>query len=151
VERLYNEYITNIVNAMVYSGEGVHGVYEGERNAAGQMEGRGTYRYANGNVYEGEYKADQKEGRGTFRFASGNVYEGEWKAGQKEGRGTYWYADGRMEVGFYAADKDVGEGVRWSADGQQAWRLRDGEAVEAIPLGEAQQVCERLALPIPRR
>ena len=37
------------------------------------MEGRGTYRYADGAMYDGEYKADKKEGRGTYHFADGTV------------------------------------------------------------------------------
>ena len=35
--------------------------------------------------------ADKKEGRGIYRYADGAVYEGEWKAGEKEGRGVYRY------------------------------------------------------------
>ena len=43
-------------------------MYEGEYNAAGEREGYGTMRAADGDVvYE--------EGRGTFRYAE--VYEGE--------------------------------------------------------------------------
>ena len=61
-------------------------LYEGERNAAGQMEGRGTARYADGDVYKGEWKAGKEEGRGTYRYADGDVYEGAWKAGKFEGR-----------------------------------------------------------------
>ena len=51
---LYNGYITKIGNAMNASGEKPEQVYEGERNAAGEKEGYGTYRYADGEVYEGE-------------------------------------------------------------------------------------------------
>ena len=40
-------------------------VYKGERNVAGEREGYGTVRFANGDVYEGEWKAGEKEGRGT--------------------------------------------------------------------------------------
>ena len=57
-------------------------VYEGERNEAGEKEGYGTMRFDNGDVYEGEYKADKNDGRGTYRNASGDVYEGEWKGGE---------------------------------------------------------------------
>ena len=39
-------------------------------------EGRGTFRYLNGNVYEGEYRAGWKEGRGAYRYKTGEVYEG---------------------------------------------------------------------------
>ena len=29
--------------------------------------------WANGDVYEGEYKADEKEGRGIYRYPNGDV------------------------------------------------------------------------------
>ena len=38
-------------------------VYEGERNAAGQREGYGTMRWADGDVYEGQWKGGEPEGR----------------------------------------------------------------------------------------
>ena len=108
---LYNEYMVKVGNAMNASGEGVAGTYEGERNEAGQYEGRGTFRFVSGNVYEGEWKAGKKEGRGTFRFASGDVYEGEWKANEREGRGTYRHASGDVYEGEYKADKREGRGT----------------------------------------
>ena len=169
---LYNDYITKVNIAINATGEAVSGTYEGERNAAGEYEGRGTYRFANGNVYEGEWKAGKPEGRGTFRFASGNVYEGEfkagkmegrgtyryadgnvyegeYKAGKKEGRGTYRYADGKAKVGCYKAGARVGEGAKWSADRQTAWRLRDGEVVEEISLEEAREIAAKVGEPVP--
>ena len=149
VLRLLRDYMARIGNAMAESGEGVEGTYEGERNAAGEKEGRGKFVFATGNVYEGEFKADKKEGRGKYVFADGNVYEGEWKAGMQEGRGKYVYASGNVEVGFYKADQDVGEGVKWSADGQSAWRLEDGQPVAAISLAEARRIAETHSLPIP--
>ena len=153
------------------SGETAMG-YLGEYNAAGEFEGRGVMRYANGDVYEGEYKAGKKEGRGVYRFAegdvydgewktgeyegrgvfrnaNGDVYDGEWKAGMEEGRGVYRCANGIVVSGFYKQGADVGEGVKWVADGQQAWRMRDGKAVEMISLEEARQTAERLGLPLP--
>jgi hypothetical protein len=174
VVKLFNDYITKIGNAMVGSGEGVAGEYVGEKNAAGEMEGRGKYVFADGAVYEGEFKADQKEGRGIFRYANGNVYEGEWKAdkkegrgkyvfadgsvyegefkaGKKEGQGTFLYACGNIEVGFYKADTGVGEGVQWTADGRSAWQLQDGKVVKTISLEEAERRVERLGLPMPVR
>ena len=126
VVQLYRAYATKVNNAMADSGEGVEGEYEGEYNAAGEFEGRSVMRYANGDVYEGEYKAGEKEGRGVYRYANGNV-----------------------ESGFYKQGADVGEGVRWMADGQGAARLRDGNPVEMISLEEARQTAERLGLPIP--
>jgi hypothetical protein len=96
------------------------------------MDGRGTYRFADGSVYVGEYKGGKREGRGVYRFADGAVYEGEYKQGAMEGFGTYQYVDGRAEVGRYQGNIDVGEGVRWSADRSTAWRLNDGKVVEEV-------------------
>jgi hypothetical protein len=173
---LYNDYITSISNAMVLSGEVQEATYEGEYNAAGQREGRGTVRYADGEVYEGEWKADKMEGHGTYRAAHGDVYEGEWKAdkmegrstmryadgdvyegeykaNKKEGRGTYRFANGRAMVSRLKADAPVGKGTAWSADRQTAWRMRDGKRREEITLEEAARIAQRLAsalgLPVP--
>ena len=70
--------------------------YEGEKIAAGQYHGRGVYRYADGNVYEGEWKDDKMHGRGVFRYADGDVYEGEWEDGKMHGRGVFRYPDGSI-------------------------------------------------------
>ena len=43
VVKLFDDYITKIAIAMAGSGEGQAGEYVGERNAAGEMEGRGKY------------------------------------------------------------------------------------------------------------
>ena len=148
--------------------------YVGERNAAGECEGRGTYQfasgsvykgkfkdnksegqgiseYANKDVYEGEYKADNKEGRGIYRWKEGDVYEGEWKADKMEGQGKYLYASGNIEVGFYKAGKGVGESVKWTADGRSAWQMQDGKEVKTISNEEAERNVERLKLPMPVR
>ena len=128
------------------------GVYEGEYKA-GLKEGRGTHRMADGDVYEGEYKAGQMEGRGTFRWANGNVYEGEFKANMFEGRATYRLNDGNVEVGMYTESDDelphVREGARWSADGKTACRLQDGNPVEAISLEEARRIAADVGEPAP--
>ena len=95
---LCREYITEVGNAVIAAAPAktTDGVYEGERNEAGEREGRGKYTFADGDVYEGEYKNGKKEGRGKFTFASGDVYEGEYKNDKKEGRGKYTFADGRV-------------------------------------------------------
>ena len=55
---------------------------EGERNAQGQEEGRGTMVYASGDMYEGQWRAGKKHGQGKYTFATGNVYEGGWVEGR---------------------------------------------------------------------
>ena len=96
--------------------------------------------------YLGEYNAaGEFEGCGVFRYANGDVYEGEWKAGLPEGRGVFWYTEGNVESGFYQQNADVGEGVMWMADGRRAKRLlHDRREEEEISLEEARQTAERL-------
>ena len=96
--------------------------------------------WANGNVYEGEYKAGEKEGRGVFRYADGTVDSCLYKPGTWSREGVGWAAFSRRR--FYQ------EGVRWEADGRRAARLHDEEE-EEISLEEARQTAERLGLPIP--
>ena len=107
------------------------------------------FQFADGTVYDGEYKAGRKEGCGVFRFDNGNVYDGEWKADKMEGRGFMRFADGYVDAVCLKQNEPVGEGVKWMADGRRAARLRDGEGVEMISLEEARQTVERLGLPLP--
>ena len=41
------------------------------------------------------------QGYGTFRWAAGTVYEGEWQSGVMHGYGTYYFADGCTYQGQY--------------------------------------------------
>ena len=92
-------------------------MFEGERNLAGEWEGHGEARYADGSGFEGEWVAGKREGWGTGCSADGDVYEGEWRAGQREGRGSERYADGSRYEGLWKADAWEGRGSFVAADG----------------------------------
>ena len=82
------------------------------------------------------------DGRGTYKLADGDVYDGLWKNGVKDGPGTLWYSSGRADVVVYKNDIDQGEGARWSVDRQMAWRLHNGEVVGEITADEAKEIFE---------
>jgi len=125
-------------------------LYEGERDGkSGKREGRGTCKFAHGDVYEGEWKNGKMDGKGLYKLADGDVYEGSWKNGMKEGPGTYWYASGRADVVHFRADSDESEGARWSPDRLMAWRLKGGDVVEEITSEEAIRIAERLGVSVP--
>ena len=42
------------------------------------MNGKGTLKYANGDVYEGDFDEGVEHGKGTLKYANGDVYEGDW-------------------------------------------------------------------------
>ena len=45
--------------------------------------GKGKKTYADGDVYEGDWKGGKKHGKGKLTDAVCNVYEGDWKRGKK--------------------------------------------------------------------
>jgi hypothetical protein len=47
----------------------------------GLRHGFGVYRYANGDVYIGNWEKDQKDGRGIMIWANGDVFDGFWSNG----------------------------------------------------------------------
>ena len=69
--------------------------------------GQGTYTSANGDKYVGEYKDGKRNGQGTYTFANGEKYVGEWKDEKSHGQGTYTFADGTIERGYYKNDEFV--------------------------------------------
>jgi hypothetical protein len=84
------------------------------------LNGTGTYVFADGERYEGQWKDDQREGQGTNYWANGNRYVGQYKAGKAEGQGAYYWANGNRYVGQYKADKKEGQGTfYWEALGQR--------------------------------
>jgi hypothetical protein len=54
--------------------------------------GLGVERWADGNIYEGEYRAGNRSGHGVFRYASGDVYEGGWLNNLMSGYGIFRYS-----------------------------------------------------------
>ena len=57
---------------------------------------RGVMRY-NGETYDGEFYLDEFHGKGTYRFKNGDVYEGDWAAGKRNGFGKLTGTDGKVK------------------------------------------------------
>jgi hypothetical protein len=76
------------------SGRGVFTTGDGDRMEGnfidGVLNGPGRYVFPHLNEsYEGGVANGKYEGTGTYRFAGGGVYEGEWHNGIPNGRGVY--------------------------------------------------------------
>lgn len=52
-------------------------------------------RYANGNIYEGDWQNGSRNGYGVQKYANGDVYTGEWKDNLQHGTG-FEYENGRL-------------------------------------------------------
>ena len=108
-------------------------------------------KYANGTVYEGEFKDGLREGFGRMEYPNLDFYEGEWREGLPHGQGKYYYRscdstasgefvygrittgelllrDGSKWVGGFRLNQPFGEG-RWLNAG---W-AQTGKYIELNP------------------
>ena len=72
--------------------------------------GQGTFTYASGDKYVGEWENEKYHGQGTYTFSDGSIYSGEWKDGKKHGQGTYTWPNGEKYVGGWK------DGLRYSSE-----------------------------------
>ena len=60
-----------------------------------------------------------RHGRGTMKYFNSNVYDGEWVNDFFEGKGEYIWADGRKFIGTFKKDKIDGSGIGTWPDGRK--------------------------------
>lgn len=94
--------------------------------------GKGMEKFANGDVYMGQYSNDQfhgqgelktrggkykgmfanglKHGKGLMQFRTNSRYDGEWFEGRMSGRGVYIWPDNRKYEGQWVKGERHGEG-----------------------------------------
>jgi hypothetical protein len=77
----------------------------------------GTYTWADGNKYVGEWEDNSFNGQGTYTWADGTKYVGKWQDGRRNGQGTLTYANGNKYVGEYREDLKNGVGTLVSPNG----------------------------------
>ena len=71
------------------------------------VDGQGTYTWASGHKYVGEYKDGKRHGQGTFTWANETKYVGQWKDGKFHGQGTFTGTDGTVMKGIWENNKLV--------------------------------------------
>lgn len=87
----------------------------------------GTFAWANGDKYVGEWVDGKKDGQGTETFADGAKYVGEYRDNKRHGQGTFTLSNGDKYVGGYRNGKRNGQGtVITTAGGITEGIWRDG-------------------------
>ena len=125
---------------------------EGEVNAQGEREGRGTMVHADGNMYEGQWRAGERHGRGKFTYADGDVYEGEFVEGKSHGQGKYSYSFGDVYEGEHVEDKKHGQGKFSFAtgnvyEGEYAEDKKHGQGKYSFATGNVTVLTKQRTLP----
>lgn len=65
--------------------------YSGERNAEGEMHGRGKATYDDASVYDGKWANNEMCGYGRLVMSNGDVYEGQFQHDKKHGEGRLFW------------------------------------------------------------
>ncbi len=81
--------------------------------------GKGAYKWSNGDVYKGQWKDGKLTGQGIYKWKDGTVYEGGWKDGKQNGQGTNKWPDGAVYVGQFKDDFLHGQGTYTNPNGEK--------------------------------
>mmetsp|Transcript_22019 Transcript_22019/g.62596 ORF Transcript_22019/g.62596 Transcript_22019/m.62596 type:complete len:272 (-) Transcript_22019:48-863(-) len=90
-----------------------------ESQAPDEASSDGTFTYANGDIYVGQWKVGKKHGRGTYTYAKdGTKLVGDWESG-KITVGKWVFPNGTFYSGKFRYNKPYGQGVWVFPDGNQ--------------------------------
>jgi len=92
--------------------------YQGEMSA-NKFHGKGIYTFKNGERYEGEFKLNKRHGKGSFFYNSGNRFVGIYDNGKKHGYGTYYFSNGDRYEGDFTENQRTGEGTYFYSNGNR--------------------------------
>jgi len=86
-------------------------LFDGSFNDRGQT-GEGTFVFADGSIYTGDFSHGLADGQGIFTDSSGrDIYRGDFKEGFFDGQGMYVSPDGWTYNGGFAGGVFSGEGI----------------------------------------
>ena len=106
-------------------------MYEGQFED-NEIEGKGIYKWKNGDMYEGQMKKGKMHGYGKQSYKDGRTYEGEYSDGKKNGRGKFVYSPDKFYEGTFVDGVPDGEGF-YTKDGVTSKvLLSKGEFVKKI-------------------
>lgn len=109
--------------------------------SCGMFSGKGTLEFANGVIYEGEFKSGRYHGLGKINMSSidQGQYSGQWEDGRIVGKGTRIWNNGDVYIG------DFGPGSTMHGKGSFVWKNGSqyvGEFVRGERSGNGKQIWE---------
>lgn len=77
------------------------------------MSGRGTFKWPDKRIYEGDYLEDKRHGYGIFSWPDGRKYKGNWVQGKQHGKGDFFDpASKKWRTGYWS----YGKRISWEND-----------------------------------
>ena len=58
-------------------------------------------------ISTGRWENDERNGKGTYRYVNGDVYEGEWKDNKRHGKGIYQCSATKLKVCYPLIKKEI--------------------------------------------
>ena len=137
-----SEEARNGVGCMRYAnGEVYLGEWRGGRRC-----GQGVYYYADGAVYDGAWDSDKAHGSGVCRYPTGNIYSGEWHHGRVSGRGAMFYSDGDAYDGEWSEGRLHGHGRFYNSNGEvHSGQWYEDQAIQSTTHTTPNKASPRLA------
>lgn len=85
----------------------------------GRFHGLGRMFLPEGQEYSGYYKNGMRHGRGIHKWPSGEYYDGEWHANAQSGWGEQIFPNGQRHEGYYRSGMMEGQGTRTWPNGEK--------------------------------
>ncbi len=99
------------LGVLEYSPKNIDRAYYAENFDNDQINGYGTMKLRDGDIYVGEFENGQFHGKGTYIWDNGDIYEGCFENGNFNGFGFRHYEDGRRYEGNWKDVKKHGFGL----------------------------------------
>ena len=96
------------------------------------MHGQGSYTWASGDKYVGNFVNGQLHGFGEYFYKNGDRYKGCWSEGQRDGFGIYTYANGVIELGEYRQNIRHGAAIQLSKSEAYVDQYSNGTRVKSV-------------------
>jgi hypothetical protein len=88
--------------------------YNGDYNIKGHRTGKGSYCFANGDTYIGDFKCNHMDGYGKYYYSNGCYFEGSFSEGHRVGKGKFYRIDGTLDIFYFHKNVRLGTGLRWT-------------------------------------
>lgn len=106
-----------------YNGKGTYQFANGDKYYGqwkdGKMTGNGRYEFSNGDRYNGDFIENKRDGTGVYVWSSKGSYTGQWKADKREGTGIFKWENSASYNGFWKDDQIIDMDVNTVTDCQE--------------------------------